>query len=74
MNPEDVETLRFITAINELIQSHPSTSKPKLWEPDTFNGSDPKKLYNFIFQYKLNFRDCKDLFNKETKVNYALPI
>jgi len=63
MNPDEVEALRFITAINKLIHTHPSMSKPKLQEPDPFNGSDPKKLHTFIFQCKLNFRDCKDLFN-----------
>jgi len=63
MNPEEVETLRFIMAIDKLIQSCPSISKPKLQEPNPFNGSNPKKLHTFIFQCKLNFRDCKDLFN-----------
>src|SRR5882724_9879457 len=59
-------------AIDKLIQSHPSISKPKLWKPDPFNGSNPK-FHTFIFQCKLNFRDCKDLFNnEETKVNYSL--
>ena len=48
-------------------------SKPKLWEPDPCDGSDPKKLCTFIFQCKLNFQDRKDLFNnEETKVNHAL--
>jgi len=70
MNQEEAETLRFIMAINKHIQSHPSMSKPKLWEPDPFDSSDPKKLCAFIFQCKLNFRDYKDLFNnEETKVN-----
>ena len=60
-------------AIDRVIQACPSTAKPKLWEPDSFDGSDPKKLCTFIFQCKLNFRDRKDLFhNEETKVNYAL--
>src|SRR5882724_2078202 len=73
MNPEEAETLRFIMAINKLVQSHPSTSKPKLQEPNPFDGSDPKKLCTFMFQCKLNFRDHKDLFNnEETKVNYTL--
>ena len=60
-------------AIDKLIQSHPSTSKPKLTKPDLFDGSNPKKLCTFIFQCKLNFRDHKNLFNnEETKINYAI--
>ena len=55
MNQEEAETLRFVTAIDKLVQSHPSMSKPKLWEPDPFDGSDPKKLHTFIFQCKLKF-------------------
>src|SRR5882724_6695523 len=49
------------------------TWQPKLWKPNPFNGSNPKKLHTFIFQGKLKFQDCKDLFStKEDKVNYAL--
>src|SRR5882724_8407845 len=60
-------------AINNLIKSNMSTSRPKLCEPDPFNGSVPCKLQTFILQCKLNFRDRKDQFeNKEDKVNYAL--
>jgi len=50
-----------------------SSSKPKLREPDPFDGSDPWKLQVFILQCKLNFWDHKDLFeDDETKVNYSL--
>src|SRR5882724_3211436 len=72
MNQEEAETVIFVMAIDKLVQSHPSTSKPKLQEPNPFDGSNPKELCTFIFQCKLNFRDCKDLFNnEEIKVNYA---
>src|SRR5882724_2804640 len=73
MTQDEPEADKFIKAINKLIQSHTSMSKPKLREPDPFGSSNPKKLHAFIFQCKLNFRDCKDLFStKEDKVNYAL--
>jgi len=73
MTQEEVETLRFITAIDKLIQSQPFTFKLKRWELDLFDGSNPKKLCTLSFQCKLNFRDHKDLFNtEENKVNYAL--
>src|SRR5882724_9484641 len=71
-NQEKEDAKRFAMAINKLAQSHTSTSKPKLREPNPFDGSDPKKLCTFIFQCKLNFWDCKDLFStKEDKVNYT---
>src|SRR5882724_10444662 len=58
-------------AINNLVKSNTSTSRPTLHKPDPFNGSDPCKLRTFILQCKLNFRDRKDQFeNEEDKVNY----
>jgi len=44
-------------AINNLIKSNMSTSRPKLREPNPFDGSDPHKLQTFILQCKLNFWD-----------------
>src|SRR5882724_6895088 len=37
-------------AINNLIKSNMSTSRPKLCEPDPFDGFDPHKLQTFILQ------------------------
>jgi len=34
----------FTNAIDKLVKSNTTLSKPKLWEPNTFDGSDPKKL------------------------------
>src|SRR5882724_7983466 len=74
MTQDEPESDKFIKAIDKLIQSCTSTSKPKLRESDPFDSSVPKKLHTFIFQCKLNFQDCKDLFStEEDKVNYALP-
>src|SRR5882724_3119991 len=73
MTQDEPDADKFIKAIDKLIQSHTSMSKPKLQEPDPFDNSNPKKLRTFIFQCKLNFWDCKDLFStKEDKVNYAI--
>ena len=59
-------------AINALVQSS-IPSRVKLREPDTFNGSDLKKLRTFLLHCKLNFRDRPDLFpDRTTKVNYVL--
>src|SRR5882724_1147136 len=41
-------------AIGKVLKTN-SNSKPKLWEPDPFDGSDPCKLRTFILQCKLNF-------------------
>src|SRR5882724_2486857 len=63
------------TAIAEAISKVLKTnnSKPKLREPDPFDGSDPCKLCTFILQCKLNFRDRKDAFEDDSdKVNYIL--
>src|SRR5882724_2829807 len=74
-SPLSTEAQEFAKIIGKLFQSSakPAKSKPKLREPDTFDGSDPRKLHTFILQCKLNFRDRKDLFEDEAaKVNYAL--
>ena len=51
----------------------PSDSKTKSREPDTFDGSDPKKLRTFLTQCKLNFRDRPKAFNTDAaKVTFAI--
>src|SRR5882672_6212775 len=66
------EVQKFAKAIGEIVKTG-SPSKPKLREPDTFDGSDSRKLCTFILQCKLNFRDCPDLFKDDkSKVNYVL--
>src|SRR5467141_4604525 len=66
------EVQKFAKAIGEIVKTG-SPSKPKLREPDTFDGSDSRKLRTFILQCKLNFRDCPDLFRDDkSKVNYVL--
>src|SRR5882724_3093285 len=50
-----------------------SKSKPKLQEPNPFDGFNSQKLRTFILQCKLNFRDHPDQFQDDTtKVNYIL--
>ena len=66
----DITTMA--NAINALVQSN-VPSRVKLREPNTFDGSDPKKLRTFLLHCKLNFRDHPDLFpDGTTKVNYVL--
>ncbi|KIN94065.1 hypothetical protein M404DRAFT_35443 [Pisolithus tinctorius Marx 270] len=49
-----------------------STPKTKVCEPDTFDGSDPKKLHEFLVQCELNFQDCPHTFcSDRAKVTFA---
>src|SRR5882724_10189255 len=69
---QDQEASTFVKAVSMII-GNDSGSKPKLREPDPFDGSESKKLRTFILQCKLNFRDHSDMFNSNTaKVNYML--
>src|SRR5467141_4515421 len=71
--PQEQEATAFIKAIDMIIKGNDSGSKPKLREPDPFDGSDSRKLCTFILQCKLNFRDRPDMFKSDTaKVNYML--
>jgi hypothetical protein len=49
------------------------SNSTKIREPDTFDGSDPKKLQSFLVQCQLNFNDRPHAFHSdEKKVNFAL--
>ncbi|KAI6011739.1 hypothetical protein EDC04DRAFT_2609792 [Pisolithus marmoratus] len=58
--PED-PLLALMWAVHDLAcssqQSGDSTPKTKVHEPDTFDGSNPKKLWEFLVQCELNFQD-----------------
>src|SRR5882724_8086310 len=64
-NSCEAEATVFAEAISKVLKMN-SSSKPKLWEPDPFDGSDPHKLCTFILQCKLNFQDHKDMFDDDT--------
>ena len=50
-----------------------SSSRAKTREPDTFDGTDPKKLRSFVVQCQLNFNERPRAFRTDqAKVNYAL--
>src|SRR5882672_12377793 len=71
--PPDQDASTFVQAVDMVIRSNNFGSKPKLREPDPFDGSDSRKLRTFILQCKLNFRDRPDMFKSDTdKVNYML--
>src|ERR1700730_19069055 len=59
--------------LREIINTnkHPETVKPH--DPDTFDGSDMKKLKSFLVQCQLNFLDHPQAFRSDShKINYIL--
>src|SRR5882724_12062445 len=44
----NAEANTFAKAIYKFVKANYSSSKPKLWEPDPFDGSDSQKLRTFI--------------------------
>ncbi|KAG6326261.1 hypothetical protein ID866_12828, partial [Astraeus odoratus] len=53
-------------------KSSSSSSRTKVHEPDTFDGTDPKKLCTFLVQCELNFQDHPSAFKKDcAKVVFA---
>ena len=53
-------------------EDQPPAHRAKAKEPDTFDGSDPKKLNNFILLCNLYFRNNPAYFDDEPKVTFAL--
>ena len=49
-----------ITTLTRSLQPPKARAKPKVKEPDTFDGSDPKKLDTFLTQCGLYFRNYPD--------------
>ena len=59
--------------LQEIISANkrPETVKPR--DPDTFDGSDAKKLKSFLVQCQLNFLDRPGAFRSDSrKINYVL--
>ena len=58
---------------NSIGSSAKAPSQPKVREPDTFDGSNPRKLQPFLVQCYLNFRDRPDSFDTDmSKVTFVL--
>jgi hypothetical protein len=71
----DPQEERLICVLESLRHPPPAPpkQKAKLQEPNSFDGSNAKKLHAFLMQCNLNFRSCPDTFSdNEQKVNYAL--
>jgi hypothetical protein len=74
--PDDTETPSLAEAITLMTQElkgrDPQKVKIKANEPDTFDGSDPRKLNNFILLCRLYFRSNSAYSDDEAKVTFAL--
>jgi len=77
-NPDEAGLVIFNNlsiAIDRLARSSrssESSSHTKVREPDTFDGTDPKKLCTFLVQCELNFQDRLKAFHTDrTKVTFA---
>jgi hypothetical protein len=77
LNPQDRVFLRLSEAINNLARNSRTSSasedsKAKVREPDTFDGSDPRKLRAFFVQCELNFQSKPRAFRTDrAKVTFA---
>ncbi|KAG6327533.1 hypothetical protein ID866_11556 [Astraeus odoratus] len=65
-----IENLACTTWCDE--DSSTSSGKMRVCKPDTFNGTDLKKLYTFLVQCELNFQDHPHVFHLDhSKVTFA---
>ena len=61
-----------VLTCNAQRNSESSLSCTRIHEPDTFDGTDPKKLRAFLVQCELNFQDRRRAFNADrAKVTFA---
>jgi hypothetical protein len=77
LNAQDRIFMRLSEAINNLARNNQRTSssddsKVKVCEPDTFDGSEPRKLHAFFVQCELNFQSKPKTFRSDrAKVNFT---
>lgn len=77
LNPQDRIMLRLSEAIDNLARNNRRSttsedSKVKIREPDTFDGTEPRKLRAFFVQCELNFQSKPKAFRTgRAKVNFA---
>jgi len=77
LNAQDRVFMQLSEAINNFARNNWRTSssddsKVKVREPDTFDGSEPRKLRAFFVQCELNFQSKPKTFHSDqAKVNFA---
>ena len=73
--PKPTELLAQVMSrlIDFVTKDKQETPSAKVWDPDLFNGSNPKKLRGFLLECKLNFWAQPKAFQSDNaKVNYAM--
>jgi len=70
--PNLAEAIMLMTHELTRREAAPKVSKAKMREPDTFDGSDPSKLSNFILLCNLYFRNNPAYSDDEAKIAFAL--
>jgi hypothetical protein len=71
-NASLAQAIMLMTAELRRRDAPPKPTGSKVKEPDTFDGSDPKKLNNFILLCNLYFRNNSAYSDDTTKVTFAL--
>ena len=73
-NPPTPQPDRDLTParlLREIINANKRPEMVKPHNPDTFDGSDAKKLKSFLIQCQLNFLNCPQAFRSDSrKINY----
>ncbi|EGO29271.1 hypothetical protein SERLADRAFT_405337 [Serpula lacrymans var. lacrymans S7.9] len=72
---EDLTLAQAITLLARLSRHSPNSTSActKIREPDTFDGSNPRKLRSFIVQCQLDFNNHPGTFQTDrAKINYAI--
>ena len=69
---EEPNLARALTLLTEQLRSRDKPKRVKAKEPDTFDGSDSRKLNNFILLCNLYFRHNPSYEEDATKVTFAL--
>src|SRR5271163_1005311 len=70
--PDLAQAIMMMTQELRRRETAPKASKTKVKEPDTFDGSDPRKLSNFILLCNLFFRNNSAYSEDDAKVTFAL--
>ena len=66
------QAVQALTRVASATADRDSSGKTKVCKPDTFNGSDPRKLHTFLVLCELNFQNRPKAFAMDrTKVTYA---
>src|ERR1700731_1193698 len=71
--PQPDCNLTLAHLLREIINANKCPEMVNPCDPNTFNGSDVKKLKSFLVQCQLNFLNCPQAFQSDScKINYIL--